>query len=205
MIETEVQNELQRYPELPFHLGHAIRFYRHRMGISQSELARRAGLERSTLAYLEKGKTRRPALEKVWAIAGCLKVSFADLVSRTVILSDQKAVRSNGQADFIIACPEGNFRICSWTWGMSDIFVGQIMVPPRAEIEREKIPRAAFIFYKVTTGLLLFQYGGEEHLLREEQHIVFPLAVQYSLYNPQHRESRAILVSMPSFLSAQAE
>lgn len=40
----------------PHHLGQAIREFRHRLGISQNELAERAGIDRSHASAIERGE-----------------------------------------------------------------------------------------------------------------------------------------------------
>src|ERR1700742_915250 len=57
----------------------AIRRERDRAGISLSELAKRAGLAKSTLSQLESG-TGNPSVETLWALGGALGVPFNRLV-----------------------------------------------------------------------------------------------------------------------------
>uniref|UniRef100_UPI0013B3B296 helix-turn-helix domain-containing protein n=1 Tax=Nonomuraea lactucae TaxID=2249762 RepID=UPI0013B3B296 len=57
----------------------AIRRERDRAGLSLSELAKRAGLAKSTLSQLEAG-AGNPGVETLWAIAAALGVPFSRLV-----------------------------------------------------------------------------------------------------------------------------
>ncbi|MBW0103785.1 helix-turn-helix domain-containing protein [Pseudonocardia sp. KRD291] len=57
----------------------AIRRERARMGISSAELARRAGIAKSTLSQLEAG-TGNPSVETLWSIAVVAGVPFSTLV-----------------------------------------------------------------------------------------------------------------------------
>ena len=57
----------------------AIRRERERLGISSAELARRAGIAKSTLSQLEAG-TGNPSVETLWAIAVVAGVPFSALV-----------------------------------------------------------------------------------------------------------------------------
>ncbi|WP_129842082.1 XRE family transcriptional regulator [Streptomyces sp. RFCAC02] len=57
----------------------ALRRERTRAGITLTELARRAGLAKSTLSQLESGGGN-PSVETLWALAGALGVPFSRLV-----------------------------------------------------------------------------------------------------------------------------
>lgn len=60
-------------------LAAAVRAERDRAGLSLSELARRAGLSKSTLSQLEAGKGN-PGVETVWSLATVLGVPFSALI-----------------------------------------------------------------------------------------------------------------------------
>ena len=57
----------------------ALRRERERAGLSLTELARRAGLAKSTLSQLEAG-TGNPSVETLWALGVALGVPFSQLV-----------------------------------------------------------------------------------------------------------------------------
>src|SRR3954465_6921623 len=57
----------------------ALRRERERVGISLAELARRAGLAKSTLSQLEAG-TGNPSIETLWSLGVALGVPFSRLV-----------------------------------------------------------------------------------------------------------------------------
>src|SRR6185437_362440 len=57
----------------------SLRRERRRTGLSLTELARRAGLAKSTLSQLESG-TGNPSVETLWALAVALGVPFSRLV-----------------------------------------------------------------------------------------------------------------------------
>ncbi|GAA4874578.1 XRE family transcriptional regulator [Kitasatospora sp. NPDC048365] len=57
----------------------AIRRERERAGVSMSELAKRAGIAKSTLSQLESG-SGNPSVETLWAIGAALGVPFSRLV-----------------------------------------------------------------------------------------------------------------------------
>ncbi|SDP56364.1 transcriptional regulator, XRE family with cupin sensor [Actinopolyspora xinjiangensis] len=57
----------------------ALRHHRERAGVSLSELAKRAGVAKSTLSQLESGEGN-PGVETLWALAVALNVPFSRLV-----------------------------------------------------------------------------------------------------------------------------
>jgi transcriptional regulator with XRE-family HTH domain len=96
----------------------AIRRERHRVGISLSELAKRAGLAKSTLSQLESG-TGNPNVETLWALGVALGVPFSRLVDPpkpavTVIRSGEGPVIHSAEASYLAtllaACPPGARR-----------------------------------------------------------------------------------------------
>lgn len=53
-----------------------------RNGLSQNELARRAGIKQSVLSYIESGRTKNPRIDTLTAIAAALKVPVTKLLER---------------------------------------------------------------------------------------------------------------------------
>ncbi len=61
-------------------IGRKIQKIRHELGISQSELAKRAGIAQSTLSYIEKSK-KRPQFDTMSAICQVLGITVLDLLT----------------------------------------------------------------------------------------------------------------------------
>src|SRR4051794_41954335 len=61
----------------------ALRRERERVGVSIAELARRAGIAKSTLSQLEAGQGN-PSVETLWALAVALGVPFSRLIEAPV-------------------------------------------------------------------------------------------------------------------------
>ena len=97
----------------------SLRRERERLGLSLTELARRAGIAKSTLSQLEAG-AGNPSVETLWALAVVLEVPFSKLVdppeaaSVHVIRADERLVIPSERAPFtgtlIAACPPGARR-----------------------------------------------------------------------------------------------
>ena len=96
----------------------SLRRERRRSGLSLTELARRAGIAKSTLSQLESG-TGNPSLETLWAICVALDVPFSRLVDpprphTQVIRADEGPTIAAAEADYratlLAACPPGARR-----------------------------------------------------------------------------------------------
>jgi transcriptional regulator with XRE-family HTH domain len=72
----------------------SLRAERRRAGLSLAEVARRAGIAKSTLSQLESG-TGNPSIETLWALGIALDVPFARLVSE----------RADYVATLLASCP----------------------------------------------------------------------------------------------------
>jgi transcriptional regulator with XRE-family HTH domain len=94
----------------------SLRRERRRTGLSLTEVARRAGIAKSTLSQLESG-TGNPSLETLWAICVALDAPFARLLDPPrphvqVIRADEGPTVSEAdyQATLLAACPPGARR-----------------------------------------------------------------------------------------------
>ena len=93
----------------------SLRRERRRTGLSLTEVARRAGIAKSTLSQLESG-TGNPSLETLWAICVALDVPFSRLVDpprplTQVIRADEGPTIAAAEADYratlLASCPPG--------------------------------------------------------------------------------------------------
>lgn len=96
----------------------ALRRERQRSGLSMGEVARRAGLSKSTLSQLEAG-AGNPSLETLWAVCAALDISFGRLFDLPrprvqLIRSGEGPVAASTRADYfavlLSACPPGSRR-----------------------------------------------------------------------------------------------
>ena len=96
----------------------AVRRERERAGLSLTEVAKRAGIAKSTLHQLEAG-TGNPNIETLWALGVALNVPFGRLLEpdasapRVIRAGDGPSIRSE-QADYVgtllATCPPGARR-----------------------------------------------------------------------------------------------
>jgi transcriptional regulator with XRE-family HTH domain len=105
-------------PGLSTVIAASIRRERDRSGLTLTELARRAGIAKSTLSQLESG-SGNPSVETLWALGVALGVPFSRLVDpprlgTRVIRADEGPViyaeRSGYAATLLASCPPGARR-----------------------------------------------------------------------------------------------
>ncbi|MFD1939976.1 MULTISPECIES: helix-turn-helix domain-containing protein [Nonomuraea] len=96
----------------------ALRRERGAAGLSLTEVARRAGIAKSTLSQLESGQGN-PSIETLWALSTALNVPFSQLIDPPrprvqVIRSDEGVAVASAQADYqavlLAAAPPGARR-----------------------------------------------------------------------------------------------
>lgn len=99
-------------------IARSLRRERTRTGMSLTELARRAGVAKSTLSQLEQG-LGNPSVETLWAVGDALGVPFSRLVDppsgRVVVIraGEGPAVPATGAdyiATLVATCPPGARR-----------------------------------------------------------------------------------------------
>ena len=103
----------------PLHtIAAALRRERERHGLSLAELARRAGIAKSTLSQLESG-AGNPSVETLWSLAVVLDVPFSRLVDppatpvHVVRAGDRPVLRAEHSpftSTLLAACPPGARR-----------------------------------------------------------------------------------------------
>lgn len=111
---TRAAAEENRVPTAPLdRIAVAVRRERARLGLSMSELARRASVSKSTLSQIESG-IGNPSVETLWALSTALDVEVSRLLdaprSRVAVLRRGDGVplrsdRSSYVASLLAACP----------------------------------------------------------------------------------------------------
>ena len=109
-------------------IGSKIRKKRQELGISQSELARRAGIAQSTLSYIEKNK-KRPQFDTMSAICRVLGITVLDLLTFNEQPSTNKFFEETLSAHGISASDglsaEKSLRIQGFEKYLYDLYMAQ--------------------------------------------------------------------------------
>src|SRR5262244_3859332 len=149
----------------------AIRRERERVGISLSELAKRAGIAKSTLSQLESG-VGNPSVETLWALGVALGVPFSRLVDQPrptvrVIRSGEGLVtyseRASYAATLLASCPPGARR---------DIY--RIQVQPGEPRRSEPHMRGTTEHVVLSTGRALVGLVGQPVELEPGDYVSYP-------------------------------
>ncbi|WP_436847154.1 helix-turn-helix domain-containing protein [Streptomyces buecherae] len=169
----------------------ALRQERRRAGLSLSEVARRAGLSKSTLSLLESG-TGNPSLETLWSICVTLGIPFSRLLDLPtprvrVVRAGQGPVFAAEHADYqatlLAIGPPGARR---------DIYT--ITAEPGSQ--RTSSPHTAGVVEHVvlSTGRALVGVAAEPVELHPGDYIAYPADVPH-IFRALESGTTAVLVS----------
>lgn len=149
----------------------ALRRERQRAGLSLSEVARRAGLSKSTLSNLESG-IGNPSLETLWALCVALDIPFGQLFDpprpRTqVIRAGEGAAVAAEQSDYqvmlLATCPPGARR---------DVY--RVVAEPGSVRRSDPHPAGVMEHVVVCAGRASVGVAGEPVELGPGDYIVYP-------------------------------
>ncbi len=161
----------------------ALRRERERVGVSIAELARRAGVAKSTLSQLEAG-TGNPSIETLWSLGVALGVPFSRLVepltpSVRVIRSGQGPRLSSEQAEFI-----GTLLAAGSTHQRRDIYI--IELEPGKPRDAEAHIPGSIEHVVLAAGRLAAGPMGEPVELEPGDYVSFPGDVphRYEAFEP---------------------
>jgi transcriptional regulator with XRE-family HTH domain len=163
--------EVRGSPALISQIAASIRRERDRTGLSLTELAKRAGIAKSTLSQLESG-VGNPSVETLWALGVALGVPFSRLVDQPrpavrVIRSGEGPVtyseRASYAATLLASCPP---------YARRDIY--RIEVQPGEPRLSEPHNPGATEHVVLSTGRALIGPAGEPADLGPGDYIVYP-------------------------------
>jgi transcriptional regulator with XRE-family HTH domain len=169
----------------------ALRRERRRVGLTLSEVARRADISKSTLSQLESG-VGNPSLETLWALCITLDIPFSRLVDppapRTqLIRAGEGPVISSVQADYqatlLAACPPGARR---------DIY--RIAAEPGSQRTSEPHLPGVVEHVIVSTGRALVGVASQPIELRPGDYAAYPADVLH-VFRALEPGTQAVLVS----------
>jgi transcriptional regulator with XRE-family HTH domain len=168
----------------------SLRQERARAGISLTELARRAGIAKSTLSQLEAG-TGNPSLETLWSLGVALGVPLSRLVDPpkravTVIRAGEGAAMHTEVAEYsavlLAACPPGARR---------DIYRVRAQ-PGSPYLARPHVP-GTLEHVVVGTGRVLAGPTGEAVELGPGDYLVYPADVPH-VFDALEPDSTGVIV-----------
>lgn len=197
-------------PSIPFQsddrtsIGGVVRAARKEKGISQEELARRAQVDRTTIARIECGIFKSVSRERLEGIAQAIGVDLKALLLKTQSSGESMSYRGHfNQVAFSLEYPEDGFRIVSLIPKRREFFFGRIEIKPQKTIPSPKLPHAEQIYIHLFDGKMLLTRFTKELLLKTGDCFVFTGLSDYEFYNPDPLKSiLALFVTYPSFLSA---
>lgn len=162
-----------------------------RTGLSLAEIARRAGIAKSTLSQLEAGNGN-PGLETLWSLCVALDIPFARLLEPqmpvtqvirrgegTKVVADQ----ANYQAILLAACPPGARR---------DIYL--LMTQPGADRKSLPHPKGSVEHMIVTQGRALVGLTEAPEELGAGDYICYPGDKEH-IFKALEPDTQAILVA----------
>jgi transcriptional regulator with XRE-family HTH domain len=169
----------------------SLRRERRRAGLSLTEVARRAGIAKSTLSQLESG-TGNPSLETLWAICVALDAPFSRLLDPPsphilLIRADEGPTVSSAEADYqatlLAACPPGARR---------DVY--RILAEPGHARASEPHMPGVVEHVVIGAGRALVGVAGEAVELNPGDYIRYPADVPH-VFEALEPGTHAVLVS----------
>ncbi|MFC9840548.1 helix-turn-helix domain-containing protein [Rhodococcus sp. NPDC127530] len=173
------------------HIGPSLRRERERLGMSLTEVARRAGVAKSTLSQLESGGGN-PSVETLWALCVALDVQMSQLLDPPrprvqVIRADEGPVltseRSDYRATLVASCPPSARR---------DLY--RLAVEPGPGRESEPHMPGVVEHVILSAGRALVGVAGDPVELGPGDYIAFPGDVAH-VFEALEPGTRAVLVS----------
>ena len=184
--------------------GKVIRRQRELLGWRSVELARKSGVNPRTLDAIEKGRIASPSIKNLQSLANALGVSTASLFSTSEENHDLFFMGGNQKGQHSLEFPKHGFRVVCYTPLVPTFFVGKVILKGDTKIDRKALPTSGLVFIQTIMGKISVQFDGKDQLVREGNYAFFDGTFVHSFTNAQLKESTFLLVTSPSFLSANS-
>lgn len=184
------------------YLGEAIRVLRKERHISQQELAKRASLNRTTIARIESGFIKSLSLKNMESVAEGLGLDLNSLMIKAESIGESFLFQGSlNKIEFVLDYPEEGFCISSPLPNRKEFFFGKIEMKPNCTAVTKKLPHTEQICLHTMEGRIVLTRGGRDYLLKAGDCSGFSGLAQYELYNPSHvYPATAFFISYPSFV-----
>ena len=184
-------------------VGEAIRMLRKEKGVSQEELARKAHIDRTTIARLECGIFKSLSMEHLNGIAGAIGIDLKTLLLKAESMGESLSYRGHlNEITFALEYPAEGFRIMSLTPKRKEFFFGKIEIQPQRTIPFDKLPHPEQVYLHCLEGKVLLLREAREFLLRPGDCFAFSGLSEYELYNSdQFKVASTLYITYPSFVS----
>lgn len=184
-------------------IGQVIRALRKEKGISQEHLARKAHIDRTTIARLECGIFKSLSMKKLEDIAAAIDVDIKTLLLKAE--STGEAFHYRGHLDrieFVLEYPDEGFRLISLIPRKKELFFGRIEVEAQKSIASKSLPHPEQVYLHPLEGKIVLTRERKEFLLKNGDCLAFSAFTDYELYNPDPlKKVSALFITYPSFLA----
>jgi len=185
-------------------LGAIIRELRKEKGLSQEELARKACVDRTTIARVECGIFQSLSMSKLEGIAGALGAELKTLLSKAEGKGETFSHRGDlSRIEFSLDYPQEGFRLLSHIPKRREFFFGRIEIQPQKTVPTGRLPHPEQIYLHLLEGKILLTRERHQFLLKPGDCFTFSGGGEYEFYNPdQFKPTSCLFVTYPSFLPA---
>jgi transcriptional regulator with XRE-family HTH domain len=178
-----------------------LRHLREVTGYSQRTLAKKLGISKSALGYLEGKSWKNLSMGELELYARGFDMSLEELISYLHHSLDENLVFCNSQNPFSSWIYQEGIRFESHLKNPSRLFFGKLILSPQKSLDGSLAPKAEVIVYHVLTGKIFFKMGPKERVFGEGESFSIKSSSFYELYNPhQFKDAVLILSTTPSFI-----
>lgn len=183
-------------------IGEVIRCLRKEKGISQEVLARKARVDRTTIARVECGIFKSLSMETLEGVAQAIGMDLKALLMKAESMGESLSYRGHlSQVEFVLEYPDDGFRIVSHIPKRKEFFFGRIEIQPQKTVPSNKLPHPEQIYLHSLEGKTLLIRETKQFLLKPGDCFAFSGHVEYEVYNPdQFKVASALFITYPSFL-----